>query len=650
MEFILKNNLSERSYFLSGKYHFFHRFCDSEFKNKWTGFWKVPKKYVEFFKIKINDKTLSHENCKILIYNNVSAAHFYKLDEIEVKETIFVPSKKPSLVIILSLTNKKDEELIANIEFEVGINIREKDEDWHNRTYSLKVEGRNVIVNSEKGCVAFSSFPKGELNVIPEYKNVDNIERWFTPGKYNIKIAIAKKSVADVIFVISVDENEGSALFNLDETFKNLTEFIKESEKKVVGIKSKSFIDTNIEFLHDVFIQSAIQLTSLFKETKFGSGIITGYPSRFDFIGKNVLWSVLGLVDIGQFEMSKRCLDTFIKYFKNRQLPSRIDFQENVLYESFISSTIFPISLEKYVRISGDLDFLREKLEYIKKTFEFLGTKETESGFIKDISSTKLDDIERGETYIELQTFYIKSLRSMSNLLRMLKERDYKKYEKKATSIERKIEFFWTGEFYKDSLEKDFFTLSPVFLNFFDLKFRCKNSLDFINKNFKLDFGFSFVPKNSSIYSPEKTNLSCQSWILPLVSSLELKCGKIESALKIFKLSYSIINRNSVGCLPSSWNPENGNLIESQNPVLSNASSYSSYILMIEEWIAGIRPNATTNSIIITSHIPNNSYIRRIKKIGNDTVDIKIEKVKNKLNVSYKSKSKIKYSILKKPI
>ena len=56
MEFLLGKELSEKNYILAGKKAFFHRYCDSGFKTKWTGFWVRDLKFIEYFAFKINDQ------------------------------------------------------------------------------------------------------------------------------------------------------------------------------------------------------------------------------------------------------------------------------------------------------------------------------------------------------------------------------------------------------------------------------------------------------------------------------------------------------------------------------------------------------------------------------------------------------------------
>jgi hypothetical protein len=71
MELFIAKDLSKYSYILSGKKAFFHRFCDTGFKTKWTGFWHDGKKFIEYFAFKVNDVWLSPLNCISFFQNEV---------------------------------------------------------------------------------------------------------------------------------------------------------------------------------------------------------------------------------------------------------------------------------------------------------------------------------------------------------------------------------------------------------------------------------------------------------------------------------------------------------------------------------------------------------------------------------------------------
>ena len=111
-----------------------------------------------------------------MLYKGYLASHYYNENEFEVEENIFVPKNFASLIVILTIKNKLEKEVIAKIESEIAINIREKFENWHNRTYSIKVDNQKIEILSEKGVVVFTSIPKGKIELYPNYN--DHYPSW----------------------------------------------------------------------------------------------------------------------------------------------------------------------------------------------------------------------------------------------------------------------------------------------------------------------------------------------------------------------------------------------------------------------------------------------------------------------------------------
>jgi len=661
MEFFIKENLHEKSYFLTGKNFFFHRYADSGFKTKWTGFWKIPRKYLEYFAFKINGKWLSPKNCKLISYKGYLATHFYQEEEFEVEENIFVPKDFASLAVVLTIRNKLEKEFSVKFESEIAINIREKFENWHNRTYSIKVDNGKIEISSEKGNVIFTSIPKGKIELYPNYKDHypnNEKQRCFIPGNYLIKLILPPKKSNSIIFVFGFGEKESIASKNLEQTISNLDELIKERKNEIESLFEKNKIKTNFENLEDLFRISLLGLNSLFMEFPFGKNLIAGLPWYIEFWGRDSLWSSLGLIEIGEFEKVKEILETFSKFEKNEMIPNFIDYYKNVSYNSIDSSLLFPIVFEKYVFYSKDLNFLKEKIEILERIFFFLSQRENENGFIYSNSNeTWMDTIERNGYPIEIQALYIQSLISFSKLLNLLKDQRSSKVLKKAKTTLKNLKEFWIENegFYEDSLGKRFFSINPIFLNLFDLDKNFKKSFSYIEKNFKTKFGISCISKKEEIFDSSSYHLgACWAWLLPIYLYYPLKVGNFEEVKRILNLIKDFSLKGAISNIPEVWNSQNGSLIV-KKPLgreissLSQAWNYGMLIYFIDRLLLGIDIDSFQNLITISPLIPNNFYIERRKRIGNDWINLKIEKKGNRINFDYSSKQNKKYKIIVKP-
>ena len=68
----------DQCYFLSGRKAHFYRFCDTTFRDKWTGFWIMDKKFFDYFAFQIDDEWLSKDNIKNFEFHESEAKSIYE--------------------------------------------------------------------------------------------------------------------------------------------------------------------------------------------------------------------------------------------------------------------------------------------------------------------------------------------------------------------------------------------------------------------------------------------------------------------------------------------------------------------------------------------------------------------------------------------
>ena len=94
-----------------------------------------PFKILDYFAVKTTDGWLSPENVVDFEYTGSKAAYKFNVNGRIFTETVFVPKDKKMLVAII---NSEDD---TEYEIEAAINMRRRDENWHNRRYSLSNAG-----------------------------------------------------------------------------------------------------------------------------------------------------------------------------------------------------------------------------------------------------------------------------------------------------------------------------------------------------------------------------------------------------------------------------------------------------------------------------------------------------------------------------
>ena len=139
------------SYFLSNRNCFFHRFADTGFKNKWTGLWSREKKYLEYYAVKAGEDWLSPESSRKIDYNFASSVHTHRTSSGRVRETLFIPDKGDSLVVMLSAPKP------LKFRIEIAANIRKRTENKTYRPYTISSKGKSVTIGNELGKLTFLS-------------------------------------------------------------------------------------------------------------------------------------------------------------------------------------------------------------------------------------------------------------------------------------------------------------------------------------------------------------------------------------------------------------------------------------------------------------------------------------------------------------
>jgi glycogen debranching enzyme len=657
MEILIAKDLSKNSYILAGKKAFFHRFCDTGFKTKWTGFWYNGKKFIEYFAFKINDTWLSPLNCLTFSQNEVKCSHNFFLNGIKIGENLFVPEKLGALICILTFENQEKERKDIKVELELAVNIREMEENWHPRTYEVKV-GNEILINSEKGCLAFSSNLPISFEYAEKYKEhyPGELQRCFIPGNCKINFFLEPFAKNDLAFVFSCGNSEEEALKNLNDAKSSIFSLFLEKERECKKILTTSFLQTGIFEIDEIFRASVISLEKLAFNSSFGFCYFAGYPWFTQFWGRDLGWILPAVIDYGNFEAAKESLRTLAKFQKNGKIPNIIFPNGKADYNSADATPLWIISLYWYALNSGDINFLKEMRKNVDEALNWIKANEDEKGFLKHGSrETWMDTLDRNYA-VEVQVFLIEALKSASKIFRVLGENaksnelaeDAKKIEK---NFERN---FWNANenFYFD-LNSEIKTINVIFPVFFGISENWKKVLEKVeSEEFTTDFGVRSIAKSEKIYNPAGYhNGSSWAWIVGLLACCEFKNNKPEKGFEYLKKLFDRLNKRCIFAIDEAWNSENGDaLLQKPNFLEESAclQGWSSALVIrcIDEFMLGIKPNAVEKTIFLQPSLLEGMKVLRRKRIGNDIVDLKIERRNNKVKASYKSLNNEKYELV----
>jgi len=622
-----------RRFFLSNGFLWFHTYEDLGFRNKWCGLWKKNQKLLEFLAFKIGDNWLSPENFKKIEYSPYQTIHHFETKDGSAKIKFFLPEKISAIKI------EVESKALASLPLyvEMGVNFRRWNENWHTRTYQKKVDQNYLEINGQTNSIIV--FSSNKFEVLNNERYTDHYpsgekQRYYMPGWIKFNLTEKKNKVSFVISTTkeNIDVNEDATV----EEWKNI----------------KSLVETPVKWLNELFDVSAENVKKCF----FYPGFFAGLPWYVQYWGRDSAWIVDAAVDLGLFDEAKRALKLLAnKQSSEGKIPNLID-GENIDYNSSDSTPLWIISLSKYIYTSGDIFTLFDLKENIISAFNYLLSVWDDKKVVKsEPHSTWCDTLKRGTHVIELQAIWYRALRELSKMFILL---DKPLLKKEADDLSFHLAFsieklFKKDGIYVDNLEFPYESVNQIFVSlFFDDRPEILKRLE--SKDFTRHFGLSTLSAKEKDFEASSYHKGA-SWgiINGLMALLEFKQGRFLNGLDYLKIIKNVSEKYTINSLLEAWNCDTGEILL-KKPVGMEESSLlqgwtaSSVIKAVEEGIFGIRTDAFTKTIYISPTIDEGVY--KIKKrIGNDWIELELEKKGARIVPKLKSYRNIKYKIILVP-
>ncbi len=240
-------------------------------------------------------------------------------------------------------------------------------------------------------------------------------------------------------------------------------------------------------------------------------GIRAGLHQFNDYWSRDSMWASLGALIIGDYEIVRKNLETFIKAEKKGLIPLRIGnkffiqtfmgLKSKKLHPNYYehksktiatdSNTLLVIALYYYIRTTKDNDFFKKHHERIRRILQRVQEMtDDDSLIIEDYYSTWMDAIKkRGKTFYSNLLFYL----AVKYYLELIRDNgiNSERFSKKLLeTIRNNIKkTFWNGTYFKDWVgnnDKDYFdTFANLIAVYFDFATNDEKEtiLDFIKKN-----------------------------------------------------------------------------------------------------------------------------------------------------------------------
>jgi len=286
----------------------------------------------------------------------------YKINSATVEKTICLQYMENTVVVLYKIKTGKDD-----IKFKIApvINFRDFHQMSTNVEFSIKQDIKNgktkIIVNENGATPIYIKLTEGDYiehnnDVFRNMYYIEEEKRGFfpeenhvVPGRY--EISIPKNTEKEIGFICSLEEN-------IDEM--NVKEVIQNEEKRLAkltnGIKEEYI--KNLHISADSFV--------VYRPSFGLHTVIAGYPWFLDW-GRDTLISFEGLLLVNKkFEIAKEVLLTIMRDIKYGLVPNGYSGYDNrPLYNSVDSSLLLFEQINKYLKYTNDMDFIKNKYDIL---------------------------------------------------------------------------------------------------------------------------------------------------------------------------------------------------------------------------------------------------------------------------------------------
>lgn len=229
------------------------------------------------------------------------------------------------------------------------------------------------------------------------------------------------------------------------------------------------------------------------------NGKVIASPMRFsDYWARDTFFSILGMLEIGDFDVAKNSLKLFLdnqrgdgkiarkfvldyNFLKYVFKKSILRKNPQVVYSSLVppfstmdGNSLCIIAFSRYFEKTGDVNFTKEYFEKLKIALDWYENKKNRSGLVREyFLSNWMDTIFKSGSVLYSNVLYAKALADFSDLAREINieevsQKYFEKYEKIKEEINKE---FWNGEFFNDIVghKKYFDSAGNASACFFDI-------------------------------------------------------------------------------------------------------------------------------------------------------------------------------------
>jgi len=315
------------------------------------------------------------EACSILYAGNT----------FQVRETFFVPVHEPGAVIVIEVETAHPLEVEAvfqrDLQLEWPAGLGGTYLNWDPNLHAFK------LAEEQNKFAALVGSPTAELS------HEEYASNYSSSSQSSFLLGATEKGKDTKVVVIAATVNgakEAEVTYRrLSSTYAELRSTSSDYYKRYLNeTVSVALPDPQLQQAYDWSRISMIQ--GMVNNPYLGTGLIAGYRTSGDsarpgfawFFGRDALWTSFALNSEGGFADTRTALD-FLSHYQRAdgKIPHEISQSATFVpwftdypypYASVDATPLYIVAADDYVRESGDVGFVRDKWDSLRKAYEFL--------------------------------------------------------------------------------------------------------------------------------------------------------------------------------------------------------------------------------------------------------------------------------------
>jgi glycogen debranching enzyme len=319
-----------------------------------------------------------------------------------VREIIFVPLDQPAAIVLLEVDSAVPLRVIGS--FERQLKLMWPAETSQSQMQFDKVTSTFLITDREKKFAGLIGTPGAQdVTLTDQGKSKNALARFTidtTPFVQNNEFV--------PILIVGAPEGGGEAARKL---YSELLNSIERTYNETATYYQR-FLQRTLQIvtpdaqLNQAFEWAKVRIDKGYVTNPFlGSGLVAGFRTSSDtkpperpgfawFFGRDALWTTLALNSYGDFEHARGALQLLKKHQRAdgkimhelSQAASFVNWAATPYYYASADSTpLYIIAIEDYYQASGDLKFVQEMWESVRKAYEFsVSTDRDGNGLIEN--------------------------------------------------------------------------------------------------------------------------------------------------------------------------------------------------------------------------------------------------------------------------